>query len=197
MKLLTKAEAAARCRVSLAAFDAHVRPALTPKKIGRRVLFLESDVALAHVHRVAQPRVSRPSLRQTPGGTWNARYRMNGKQREVSLGTKDEFEARVAAARMFDRLSNLTKVDGPGVYLITCGGLLMKIGRASKSIRQRFGALQTSSPQELLLSAVLSPNPNDEKFFHAGLQEFHAHGEWFVCSTESLEHLARLVEVGP
>lgn len=44
MKLLTKAEAAERCRVSLAAFDAHVRPALTPKKIGRRVLFLESDL---------------------------------------------------------------------------------------------------------------------------------------------------------
>jgi|SRR6187551_1849301 len=44
MKLLTRTEAADRCRVSLAAFDAHVRPALTPKKIGRRVLFLESDL---------------------------------------------------------------------------------------------------------------------------------------------------------
>jgi predicted DNA-binding transcriptional regulator AlpA len=44
IRLLTKAEAAERCRVSLAAFDAHVRPALTPKKIGRRVLFLESDI---------------------------------------------------------------------------------------------------------------------------------------------------------
>jgi predicted DNA-binding transcriptional regulator AlpA len=44
MKLLTRPEAAERCRVSLAAFDAHVRPSLTPKKIGRRVLFLESDL---------------------------------------------------------------------------------------------------------------------------------------------------------
>jgi hypothetical protein len=44
MKLLTRAEAAERCRVSLAAFDAHVRPALTPKRVGRRVLFLESDL---------------------------------------------------------------------------------------------------------------------------------------------------------
>jgi predicted DNA-binding transcriptional regulator AlpA len=44
MKLLTRAEAAERFRVSLAAFDAHVRPSLTPKKIGRRVLFLESDL---------------------------------------------------------------------------------------------------------------------------------------------------------
>ena len=44
MKLLTRTEAADRCRVSLAAFDAHVRPTLTPKRIGRRVLFLESDL---------------------------------------------------------------------------------------------------------------------------------------------------------
>lgn len=44
MKLLTRAEAAEQCRVSLAAFDAHVRPALTPKRIGRRVLFLESEL---------------------------------------------------------------------------------------------------------------------------------------------------------
>lgn len=43
-KLLTRAEAAERCRCSLAAFDAHVRPVLTPKRIGRRVLFLESDL---------------------------------------------------------------------------------------------------------------------------------------------------------
>lgn len=44
MKLLTKREAAALCRVSLAAFDAHVRPILTPKRIGRRVLFLQADI---------------------------------------------------------------------------------------------------------------------------------------------------------
>lgn len=44
VKLLTKREAAERCRVSVAAFDAHVRPALTPKRIGRRVLFLESEL---------------------------------------------------------------------------------------------------------------------------------------------------------
>lgn len=44
MKLLTKREAAAFCRVSLAAFDSHVRPTLSPKRIGRRVLFLQEDL---------------------------------------------------------------------------------------------------------------------------------------------------------
>lgn len=44
MKLLTKAEAAERCRVSIACFDANIRPHLTPKRAGRRVLFLEADL---------------------------------------------------------------------------------------------------------------------------------------------------------
>ena len=97
-KLLTKAEAAERCRVSLAAFDAHVRPALTPKKIGRRVFFLEADVASVALCRAGAVTMSRPSLRKR-GSLFFARYRLNGKQREVSLRTSDEFEARVHAAR--------------------------------------------------------------------------------------------------
>ncbi len=185
MKLLTRTESAARCRVSLSAFDAHVRPALTPRRVGRRVLFLEADVAAAHVGRVAQPRVTRPTLRQTPGGTWNARYSVNGRRREVSLETRDAFEARVLAVRMYERLSQLRKIDGPGVYLIRCGKL-MKIGRASKSIEQRRSALQTSSPQRLELVAVLSTDPDDERAFHAALSAHRSHGEWFVCSAESL-----------
>ncbi|TAK10588.1 MAG: DNA-binding protein [Anaerolineae bacterium] len=42
--LLTRAEAAKVCRVSLRAFEAHVRPDLTPVRIGRRVLFDRSDL---------------------------------------------------------------------------------------------------------------------------------------------------------
>jgi hypothetical protein len=42
--LLTRAEAAAFCRVSLVAFEAHVRSALSPVKIGRRVLFRKEEL---------------------------------------------------------------------------------------------------------------------------------------------------------
>lgn len=44
VRLLTKREAALYCRCSISAFDAHVRPLLTERRIGRRVLFLESDL---------------------------------------------------------------------------------------------------------------------------------------------------------
>ena len=74
MKLLTKAEAATRCRVSLAAFDAHVRPALTPKKIGRRVLFLESDIdawaeTASPSNAAPAKRGPSPARAKTPSGT--------------------------------------------------------------------------------------------------------------------------------
>lgn len=44
--MLSREESAAYCRVSLRTFDVHVRPALTPKRIGRRVLFAESELQL-------------------------------------------------------------------------------------------------------------------------------------------------------
>jgi hypothetical protein len=42
--LLTRPETAALCRVSLTAFDAHVRMHLAERKIGRRVFYLRSSV---------------------------------------------------------------------------------------------------------------------------------------------------------
>lgn len=45
-QLLTRREAAAYCGVSLSTFSLHVRPGLTPKRVGRRVLFRRSDVEL-------------------------------------------------------------------------------------------------------------------------------------------------------
>jgi hypothetical protein len=44
MTLCTRAEAAKHLRVSVRAFDAHVRPDLTPVRIGRRVLFRQEDL---------------------------------------------------------------------------------------------------------------------------------------------------------
>lgn len=65
--MLTKAEAAKWCRVSIAAFDAHVRPKLPCKKIGRRVVFHRADLeAWAQAEAVRPPpTMSRgaPSLR--------------------------------------------------------------------------------------------------------------------------------------
>jgi excisionase family DNA binding protein len=43
--LLTREEAAKRCRVSLGTFDEHIRPALRVKRVGARVLIPESEVA--------------------------------------------------------------------------------------------------------------------------------------------------------
>lgn len=196
MKLLTRAEAAARCRVSLTAFDAHVRPGLTPKKIGRRVLFLEAEVAEQALRAVATPAVSRPTIRRRrPGATYLARYRMNGRQREVSLRTTDEFEATVLAARLYDRLGNLHRSDGPGVYLVRAAGGI-KIGKATKSINERVSAIGTSNAGGAHLVAVLSPDPNDETFFHAGMREFRIGGEWFRDEVAALEKLASLIESG-
>jgi hypothetical protein len=42
---MTRAEAADFCHVSVDSFDAHVRPLLPPpKRVGRRILFLRSDL---------------------------------------------------------------------------------------------------------------------------------------------------------
>jgi hypothetical protein len=63
--LLTRAEAAKWCRVSLAAFDAHVRPHVNVKKIGRRILVsraeLEAWVSTGSAkHEGAPPAPSKP-----------------------------------------------------------------------------------------------------------------------------------------
>jgi len=51
--MMTRAEAAKWCRVSLAAFDAHIRPNLPVKRVGRRVLVHRSDLeAWAHAEEV-------------------------------------------------------------------------------------------------------------------------------------------------
>ena len=44
MRLLTRPEAAAYLRIGARTFDAHVRPALTPVRVGRRVLFHQEDL---------------------------------------------------------------------------------------------------------------------------------------------------------
>lgn len=56
--MMTKAEAAKWCRVSIAAFDAHVRSRLPCKRIGRRVVFHRADLeawAQAEAVRPAAP----------------------------------------------------------------------------------------------------------------------------------------------
>lgn len=159
------------------------------------MLFLESEVAEAALKKLGQPAMSRPSLRLR-GGTWYARYRFNGKQREISFGTVDEFEARVSAAALHHRLSNLLHVDGPGVYLIRVGDAI-KIGRASRSIHQRVSSFKTANADDVELLAVLSTNPDDEDFYHRGMGAFRLRGEWFDASPEALALLARLLERGP
>lgn len=66
MALLTRQEAAKRFRVSLAAFEQHVRPDLTPVKIGRRVFFRSEDCDAWEERDKAGPSVAR---RRTPSGT--------------------------------------------------------------------------------------------------------------------------------
>jgi hypothetical protein len=64
--MMTRPEAAKWCRVSLAAFDAHVRPQLPYKQVGRRVLFHLADLDAWSQAEAAKPRpkgLGAPSLR--------------------------------------------------------------------------------------------------------------------------------------
>jgi hypothetical protein len=61
--MMTRAEAANWCRVSIAAFDAHVRPHLPSKSIGRRVLFHRSDLEAWSLAEAAPVAKGAPSLR--------------------------------------------------------------------------------------------------------------------------------------
>lgn len=61
--LLTRAEAARWCRVSVAAFDAHIRPHLPVKRVGRRVLVHRADLeawAQSEDAKRAAPERARP-----------------------------------------------------------------------------------------------------------------------------------------
>ena len=83
--------------------------------------------------------------------------------------------------------------DCPGVYLIFASSTF-KIGRASRSMLQRFRAICTASPEPLELAKPLSYNPDDERGFHAQFRQFHSHGEWFRMTDESLKMLEKIVD---
>ena len=65
MNLLTRHESAKHLRVGVRAFDEHVRPSLTPVRIGRRLLFDEADLdAWADTRKAGSsdsPKVARPT----------------------------------------------------------------------------------------------------------------------------------------
>ena len=65
--LLTRLEAAAKCRVSLAHFERHVAGHLTPRRIGRRVLYRAHELE-AWLDGDEAERPSR--TRRAPAGLW-------------------------------------------------------------------------------------------------------------------------------
>jgi hypothetical protein len=79
----------------------------------------------------------------------------------------------------------------PGVYVVAKPGYF-KVGRAARSMEQRIRNLQCGSPEPLEFLAILSFNPDDEKPAHLALGAFHARGEWFHMTDDSLEALSVL-----
>jgi len=67
-----------------------------------------------------------------------------------------------------------------GVYCVSYGSLpqLVKIGRAN-NIAKRLRGLGTGAPGGVVLRAVLSLDPDDEKVFHEKFARHHFDGEWF------------------
>lgn len=94
--------------------------------------------------------------------------------------------ARVAvlrAARAWYTDSTLTfetPPDSAGVYCVSYVALpdLVKIGR-SRNIRKRIESFATGAPGGVVLRAILSLDPDDEKSFHRQFAEHHFDGEWF------------------
>jgi hypothetical protein len=102
--------------------------------------------------------------------TWLARRVSSALGRRIS---RDELEHRCVA------LDPLVPPDQPGVYCIKGAGDYVKIGCASRSIRQRISELQTSHPVKIELLAILSRDPRDERKFHDQFSALREHGEWF------------------
>jgi hypothetical protein len=87
-------------RVSLAAFDSHVRPTLTPKRIGRRVLFLREDLE-AWAESPSRDGKTRPGrTRKSEDEVWCARFTVAGCVTERFTGTRDDDEADAEAAKL-------------------------------------------------------------------------------------------------
>ncbi len=102
MPLLTRAEAAAFCRVSVDSFDAHVRPELPELGVGRRVLFRRVDVEAWAAN--PDDRRARPGLAPKPPPpqlSADARRFVRGlltrgQRVRLGVGTPDEVEIEAA-----------------------------------------------------------------------------------------------------
>lgn len=102
--LLTRAEAAEFCHVSVDAFDEHVRPELPERRVGKRVLFRRVDLEAFIVSpgaRGARPRLSPPKPPPPPlvGGLRRAARALpltRGQRVRLGVGTPDEIEIEAA-----------------------------------------------------------------------------------------------------
>jgi T5orf172 domain len=80
--------------------------------------------------------------------------------------------------------------DGAGVYAISDGNGLIKIGRSS-NIAKRLAYLQTAHGRELRLLAVLSTVEDDEGKIQAQWAHIRVRGEWFRETPELSSYISR------
>lgn len=72
--------------------------------------------------------------------------------------------------------------DGQYVYFIGAGAVV-KIG-ITTCVRARLAALQTASPHELVVEAVVPGEPFVEAYLHSAFRKEHIRGEWFHRSAK-------------
>lgn len=77
-----------------------------------------------------------------------------------------------------------------GVYAIQAGRHV-KIGK-SVNIADRLSTLQTAHPEPLHFLGMLSPEPEEERWFHRKLGKYRAHGEWFRLEGEVIETIRQV-----
>lgn len=131
-----------------------------------------------------------PQLRLRSDGLYTVRFTHRGRRYELSTRTRDAGEAPVVARSIYERIAHPRELAVPGVYALL-DGAYVKIGKASRSIRDRARNLQTGHPVPLTIR-MLSRNPKDEARIHAALAPHRVRGEWFRLNGEVLAHLNRL-----
>ena len=100
--LLTRAEAAALCHpdLSVAAFDAHVRPELPVVRIGRRVFFRRADVEAWAADCAAAKGIVTPWRRPSPAAARGQRQPSRTPEQQAKVDAiRARLEARCSRAK--------------------------------------------------------------------------------------------------
>jgi hypothetical protein len=99
---------------------------------------------------------------------------------------------------LLDREPGTSTLSSPGFIYFIRGELTgrIKIGWATKP-GERLKALQTASPDKLLIVAAHPGNGRDEKALHQQFAAHRVHGEWFEGVPEIIAHIQGIIDNPP